>query len=126
MGRMRPLGYVVLQHAERLNRPVRAYERWVQRIPAVYSEYLMEEILTEPRGFTDDPNCLGLVKHYRSLIPLAQEARKPIFHLKPADGAIGAHFQAAQDAERNFRRLAESIEVRWMAAERDDGEALAT
>lgn len=42
-------------------------------------------------------------------MPLAQEARKPMFSLKPADGAIGSHFQAAQDAYRDFRKLARKI-----------------
>lgn len=32
-GVMRPLGYVVLQHAVRLDRPVKAYDRWLRRIP---------------------------------------------------------------------------------------------
>ena len=32
-GDMQPIGYVVLQHAVRLNRPVMAYERWMERIP---------------------------------------------------------------------------------------------
>ena len=30
--------------------------------------------------------------------PMGQEARKPIFHLTPADGAIGSHAQAVQEA----------------------------
>jgi hypothetical protein len=50
-----------------------------------------------------------MLKHYRSLMPMAQEARKPMFHLKPADGAIGAHFQSAQEAYRDFKTLALTI-----------------
>jgi hypothetical protein len=56
-----------------------------------------------------DGNCLGLLKHYRSLMPMAMEARKPIFHLKASDGAIGAHTYSVKDCEGDFRRLAESI-----------------
>ncbi len=36
------------------------------------------------------PYCLALFKHYQGLMPMAQESCKPIFHLKPADRAIGA------------------------------------
>jgi hypothetical protein len=43
---------------------------------------------------------------------LAQEAHKPMFHLKPADGAIGAHVQAVQGAYRDFRNLAREIAKR--------------
>ena len=42
-------------------------------------------------------------------MPLAQEARKPIFHLKPADGAIGAHSSSAQAAYKHFKQLALKI-----------------
>jgi hypothetical protein len=40
---------------------------------------------------------------------MAQEARKPMFHLKPADGAIGAHLQSAEDARKDFEALAKAI-----------------
>lgn len=50
-----------------------------------------------------------LLKQYRSLMPLAQEARRPIFFLKPADGAIGSHMTAVQDCYRDFRDLAKRI-----------------
>ena len=42
-------------------------------------------------------------------MPMAQEARKPIFHLKPADGALGAHAKAARDARLDFEIVAKSI-----------------
>jgi hypothetical protein len=32
-----------------------------------------------------------------------------MFHLKPADGAIGAHFQSARDAYQDFKTLAQVI-----------------
>jgi hypothetical protein len=37
---------------------------------------------------------------------MGQEARKPIFHLTPADGAIGSHAQAVQEAYKDFISLA--------------------
>ena len=52
---------------------------------------------------------IATVKHYRSLVPLAQEARKPIFALAPADGAIGSHATAARDAFGDFQALANEI-----------------
>ena len=103
-GGMRPMGYVVLQHAVRLDRPVKAYARWIARIPGVYRSEVLGETETDVT-VEEDPNCLALLKHYRSLMPLAQEARKPIFHLKPADGAIGSHLHAAQDAASEFVNL---------------------
>jgi cellulose biosynthesis protein BcsQ len=109
-GRMHPIGYVVQQHSVRLSRPVKAYDRWVNRIP---DEYRVS-ILGQPQPpadlrTVDDPECLATIKHYRSLIPLAQEARKPIFHLTVADGAIGNHSLAVKEAQSDFRILAEKI-----------------
>ena len=104
-GEMQPVGYVVLQHAVRMDRPVKAYQRWLDRIPEVYHR----EILREPEGAPvpdPDPHRLATLKHYRSLMPLAQDARKPMFLLKPADGAIGGHSEAVQDCFRDFKKLA--------------------
>ena len=42
-------------------------------------------------------------------MPHAQEVRKPMFALRPADGAIGGHANAVQDCCRGFRALAREI-----------------
>jgi len=108
-GRMAPSGYVVMQHAVRLDRPVKAYAKWMARIPLVYREAVLGEDGRPDVVVEKDPHCLAQLKHYRSLMPLAQEARKPMFALKPADGAIGGHSAAVQDCYRDFRQLARRI-----------------
>ncbi|MEI8082994.1 MAG: AAA family ATPase [Actinomycetes bacterium] len=112
-GQIDPLGYVVMQHAVRLDRPVKAYAKWMARIPGVYREAVLGEASPQS-GVTiaRDPHCLSTLKHYRSLMPLAQEAHKPMFFLKPADGAIGGHGQAVQDCYRDFRTLALEVAKR--------------
>ena len=110
-GKMEPAGYIVLLDAVRLDRPVKAYDKWMARIPPTYRRYVLGQDAAAV-AMTDDPNCLSLLRHYRSLMPMAQEARKPMFHLKPADGAIGAHYDAAQRAYYDFRQLASNIAVR--------------
>ena len=108
-GGMQPIGYLVMQHSVRRDRPVKSYEKWIARIPSTYSRYVLEEKEDNSPTVTEDEHCFALLKHYRSLMPMAQEARKPIFYLKPADGALGAHTYAVQDAYRDFRELAEKI-----------------
>ena len=108
-GAMRPLGYVVMQHAIRQDRPVMAYQRWMDRIPGVYSREVCSQDPQSALTVSDDPNCLAILRHYRSLMPMAQEARKPIFALEPADGAIGGHARAVRDCYRDFRALAGTI-----------------
>lgn len=105
-GRMQPVGYVVLQHSVRLDRPVKAYNRWIARIPTVYRDAVLAIPGDNGISVADDPHCLALLKNYQSLMPMAQEARKPMFHLKPADGAIGAHTYAVKNVYRDFEALA--------------------
>ena len=107
-GNMQPLGYLVQQHSVRLSRPVKAYDRWVKQIPVVYRESVLDEKETTTIPAVD-PYCLTTIKHYRSLIPMAQEKRKPIFKLTSSDGAIGAHAQSVKDAYDDFEKLARKI-----------------
>jgi len=108
-GRMSPLGYIVMAHSVRRDRPVKAYEKWIARIPTTYRKYLLGESAENAPIVQDDEHCFALLKHYRSLMPMAQEARKPMFALKPADGALGAHTAAVRDAYQDFKRLALEI-----------------
>lgn len=108
-GRMQPIGYLCQQHGVRLDRPVKAYDKWVQRIPDVYRKDVLNEATVPGIKQEDDPYCLATIKHYRSLVPMGQEHRKPIFDLTSADGAIGSHANAVTDAKKDFRQLAEKI-----------------
>lgn len=122
-GRMEPVGYIVLQHSVRLDRPVKAYNRWIDRIPTVYREAVLAQPGENNISVVDDSHCLALIKNYQSLMPMAQEARKPMFHLKPADGAIGAHTYAVKNVYRDFealaRKIAERTEVKILSTPRE-------
>ncbi len=109
-GTMHPRGYVVMQYTAKERRPVKAYLNFANQIPQYYQRYVIgqspQELLPNVEA---DPNCLGLLKHYHSLAPMAMEANKPIFFLKPSDGAIGAHVQAVKSAYADFKKVAEEI-----------------
>jgi len=108
-GKMKLLGYVCQQYGARLDRPVRAYDKWIQKIPHVYREAVLDEKDIEEIKQEDDPYCIATIKHYRSLVPIAQEHRKPIFDLTVADGAIGAHANAVAMAKEDFKNLSLKI-----------------
>ena len=108
-GSMEPAGYIIMQHVERKSRPVKSYRKWVKRIPGTYREYILGHAESGVPDVDDDPDCIGLIRHYQSLMPMAQEARKPVFLLKPANGAIGSHAQAVQKCYMDFKRLTETI-----------------
>lgn len=108
-GQFHPLGYVVMQPVERLNRPIKSYRAWVDKMPVQYA-----------RAFSIPPeqmaaHHLGTVRHFSSLIPLAQEARKPVFSLRSADGALGSHRKAAERAGDLFRELSTTLLQRVLA-----------
>lgn len=112
-GTMEPAGYIVLQHVVRMDRPVKAYDYWIAQIPQEYRQSVLRQTLNHAIiPITDDQHCLALLKHYRSLMPLAQEAHKPMFYSRPADGALGSHMQAVQNAYKDFRQLAIKIAER--------------
>lgn len=108
-GEIEPAGYVVMQHGVRDRRPVKAYQLWLHRIPRVYREALLGQQVDTPPAPESDPYSLALLKHYRSLMPMAMDARKPMFYLKPADGAIGAHVEAVISCYDDFLNLARRI-----------------
>ncbi|EQD42848.1 Cobyrinic acid a,c-diamide synthase [mine drainage metagenome] len=115
---MQPLGYVLLNPSVRENRPVKSYMRWANRIPDTYAK----EVLAQPaqaQSTADDVNQLTMLKHFKSLMPMAQDARKPMFHLTAADGAIGGHAGAVQDCRKQFEVLANKILEQIHVTERD-------
>lgn len=105
-GQMKPLGYVVLRHAVRLDRPARHSARWMARIPAEYAESVIQE---PPPPDGEEPHCLARLRNYGSLMPMSHEARKPMFELKPVDGAIGSHAQLVQTCREDFIALGKAV-----------------
>ena len=110
-GDMKPLGYVISRYASYASDAAKAFQRWLDRAPRVYAEYVLESM--DPAvGLDTDHHRLAQLKDYRSLMAFAQEARKPMFLLKPADGAIGGHQAAVQACYSDFDALAALIEQR--------------
>ena len=106
-GSMKPAGYVVMQHVVRLDRVVKAYDKWLQRIPTVYQDVVLGG---DDAGILfKESYCLASLRNYRSLMPMAQEARKPMFDLTSKDGAIGSHAALVKTCYNEFEALARRI-----------------
>ena len=121
LGALNRAALVAADHAVRLDRPVKAYGRWMTRIPDAYRVHVLDDDATETVAAVDGCNCLATLKHFRSLMPLAQEARKPMFALKPADGAIGGHTRAVLGCYQDFKGLARAIARRCAVPEPGPG-----
>ncbi|ASU82039.1 chromosome partitioning protein [Nocardiopsis gilva YIM 90087] len=110
-GDMHPLGYVIMQPTVRLDRPVLAYQRWLERIPLVYDRYVLGN---DPPSAKPDHE-IATIRNYRSLMPLAHDARKPMFDLRPADGAMGSTQAYVQTCRSEFEELTRRIDTRLAA-----------
>jgi cellulose biosynthesis protein BcsQ len=106
----RPIGYIVQQHLARADRPVRGYMQWAKQIPSTYHGVVLGEPRPDPELTVEtDPACIATIKHYASLVPIAQRVRKPIFDLKQADGISGGQIQSVYRCRADFTDLAERI-----------------
>jgi chromosome partitioning protein len=107
---IQPLGYILMRHSVRESRPVQSYAKWIQKMPEEYKKSILESPpSTAGNDAAVDCNCLAILKDYRSLMPMAQEARKPMFLLKSADGAIGAHQAGVSQCYQDFEALAKKL-----------------
>ncbi len=105
VGDMHALGYVALPPPVRLDRPLYAHARWLDRLPSEYGRHTF----LKPHNAASvdaDPHCLAILRHFVALQSLAHDARKPIFALKPGDGIVGRHVDAVRGCYRDFRGLA--------------------
>lgn len=104
-----PAGYIVMQYSARDSRPVQAYLKWANRIPSYFAEFVLKKSAPPAVSIEADPGCIALLKHYRSLAPMSMEAHKPMFMLKPADGAIGSHTYAVRQSYEVFEALTKKL-----------------
>lgn len=110
-GAMAPIGYVTMRYSVHSARPVKAYAKWLERMPVEYRRAILDDSTDADSrlAVADDPYCLAQLKDYRSLMPMAQESHKPMFLLRPADGAIGSHMTAVQRCYDDFKALTGEI-----------------
>ncbi|HSO00094.1 MAG TPA: ParA family protein [Candidatus Nanopelagicales bacterium] len=110
-GSMRPIGYTVLLHAVHAGPATTTSQQRLREISDAYREFVQGDAATTASS-GEDPHLLALLRAHRSLMLLAQEARKPIFALRPADGAMGGLARSVGDAYQDFERLARRIAER--------------
>lgn len=105
-----PLGYIMQQHLARVDRPVSAHAQWAEQIPGFFREKVLGEPPAPRRVRLDrDQYCIARIKHFASLVPYAQQSRKPMFDLRRADGISGGQSQAVTSCRTEFEHLVEEI-----------------
>nr|VFK51597.1 MAG: Cellulose biosynthesis protein BcsQ [Candidatus Kentron sp. TUN]VFK54031.1 MAG: Cellulose biosynthesis protein BcsQ [Candidatus Kentron sp. TUN] len=106
-----PIGYLLQQHLARADRPVMGYAKWAALIPSRYREQMLSEspLSDETIRIENDPYCIATIKHFASIVPIAQMVRKPLFDLKQADGMGGGQSKLVAEARRSFEGLSRKI-----------------
>lgn len=117
--RLRFAGYVSQQYiakkdSEGKARPVAAYERISKRIPGLIDEYFIGD-QSSPLDIKDYD--LGSVPTLHSIIPMAQNARAPVFAIGSRDGVVGAHFLKVKELKTTFDGIARRLEQNLAALE---------
>ena len=103
-------GYILQQFNVYRSKKAKAWKKWEEDIPNYINNYVRMPLfeLDENLSITEDIK-LGDFKNYHSLIPMAQNALKPIFELKGNDGIIGAHHEYVNNCYTEFETLAKEI-----------------
>lgn len=107
-------GYILQQFNVYRKRKTKAYQNWGDQIPEYIQKFLIEPLSKESLSkfslvIESDDYKIADFKNYHSLIPLAQEAQKPVFELNSKDGVIGGHYQYVEDCLKEFEDTAKAI-----------------
>lgn len=110
--RFRFAGYSVQQYVTRSfktgRRPVKSYDRIMQKIPATVNDAMK---FLMPTGLDDADLELGHIPNLYSLIPMAQSAKAPIHELSSADGLVGSQYTQV----RSYAELIDSLSDKLLA-----------
>jgi chromosome partitioning protein len=110
-GVMQTAGYVVIEQPIYIHRNLQSFWYWMDRIPALYQQFVQQKTPREVENVpvNQDANLIFRLKNYHSLVPLATEARKPLFLLKFADGAGGSYATLVRECYQDYKKMAEEI-----------------
>jgi len=103
------LGYILMHFNAKESSRFNPNNRWDILIPKLYNKYILEQANNQPITIQNDPNCIDILKYYKSLELMAKEVQKPFFLLKPSDGAIGSHVYAVQQSFADYHKLTQAI-----------------
>jgi cellulose biosynthesis protein BcsQ len=110
--RLRFAGYVSQQYIAKRDkdgnaRPVAAYEKIARKIPELIEEYFID---AQHSPLDISHYNLGSVPTLHSLVPMAQNARAPIFALAARDGVVGSHFLKVRELRDTFSAIFSNLE----------------
>ena len=112
--RLRFAGYVTQQYvatrdAEGNERAVGAYEKIARRIPDLIEEFFLDK--AADNNLPIARYSLGSIPTLNSIIPMAQNARAPVFAIGAKDGVVGSHFLKVRELKETFGSISERLQA---------------
>lgn len=108
-------GYVVQDRAYYYDRPADLPDQWRDRVRREYERSIIHEPGVLKQSVSESARPLASIRYHTGLLPLAEDARKPLFRLTPADGVFDDQIREVtssyQDFETVARRVAETCGV---------------
>lgn len=108
-------GYFVQDRAYYYDRPADLPDRWRDRVRREYERSIIHDPGVQEQGVSESARPLASIRYHTGLLPLAEDARKPMFRLTPADGVFDDQIREVtssyQDFETVARRVAETCGV---------------
>src|SRR5262245_19853310 len=95
-GGMNPIGYVAIKFSIMKQKPTRAFQHWIDAMPAEYRTSISADGSPPYPDVETDEFCLAQIKDYKSLIPASQARMKPIFQLGQTEGVWGQNATAVE------------------------------
>lgn len=110
--RLRFAGYVTQQYVAKRDsygnvRVVGAYEKIARRVPDLINEHFVKG---NEGSLPIAKYALGSVPTLNSIIPMAQNARAPVFAIGAKDGVVGSHFLKVRELRDTFGSISENLQ----------------
>lgn len=109
--RLRFAGYVSQQYVAKRDadgnvRAVNAYEKIARKIPDLIKDHFLSDGMSP---LSLDDYALGSIPTLNSIIPMAQNARAPVFGIGAKDGVVGSHFLKVRELRETFSGIADRL-----------------
>ncbi len=102
-------GYVVQDRAYYYDRPADIPDRWRDRVRREYEHAIIHEPGVMEQSAPEGARPLASIRYHTGLLPLAEDARKPMFRLTPADGVFDDQNREVTSSYRDFENVARRI-----------------
>lgn len=105
-------GYVVQDRAYYYDRPADIPDRWRNRVQREYEHSIIHEPGVLEQGVSKSARPLASIRYHTGLLPLAEDAQKPMFRLTPADGVFDDQIKEVTSSYQDFENVARRVAER--------------